>query len=290
MENSLKNNYLNLKKSEELIRDIPMNTFQKTRYVCGENLENLPKRTNPTPRGFFAANALRIQMVATKLAQVGFYSEVEEEQEARREVEMVHPCHKYGSTVNRAAQPELEEIEEAKRCQIRTATAVRDTSIYGDASMYSAITSHSTYVKRVSAEREEPIEPPAIPKPIAIPKKPEVTPKEKITSNTKVLGDTGSSWSSAVSGPSLATTTATLTSIVKSQGKPLRQRINENLIKNGKMSSVVLDQKGPLVTDSAGPSGTSMETPLDESQDFPTNELLKLVFKILYFITIIRHI
>ena len=58
-------------------------------------------------------------------------------------------------------------------------------------------------------------------------------PKEKITSNTKVLEDgTGSQWSDISSGPSLATTTATIASIQKSESK-IRHQMNLNLkIKN----------------------------------------------------------
>ena len=219
-----------------------MNTFERTRYICGENLSILRKGSNPSPRGFFAANALRLTMVASRLSQTGFYSEVEEEQEARKELDMVHPSFKYGAAINETAQPETSELEEAKRCQIMAAKAIRDVSTYGDASMYSAITDHTTYVKRVAPIRDEPVEPKEMPKPVA-PKIVENPPKEKITTNVSVLQDTGSSWSSVVSNrTSMATTTATMASIVRSHGpkmSPLRQRLNENLIKAGKEKSVV---------------------------------------------------
>ena len=239
-----------------------MNTFEKTRYLCGEDLDILPKNSNPAPRGFYAANALRLTMVATRLAQSGFYSIIEEEQEARKEVDMVHPSHKYGAAVNQSAQPESADLEEAKRCQIMAAKAVRDVSTYGDSSIYSAITNHSTYVKRVAAIKEEPEEPVEVPK-IMVPKKVEDTPKEKITSNVAVLGDTGSTWSSVVTGTSLATTTATLTSIVKSQGRPLRQKLNDNLIKHNKAKSVVID-----ISDMPALEGDTEAA--DDTEDTPT--------------------
>ena len=60
-------------------------------------------------------------------------------------------------------------------------------------------------------------------------------PKEKITSRISVLGDTGSSWSSVASGPSLATTTATIASIAKSTGSKIHQRIQLALEAKGKL-------------------------------------------------------
>ena len=230
-----------------------MSTFEKTRYICGENLSLLKKGANPTPRGFYAANALRLTMVATRLSKSGFYSEVEEEREARKELDMVHPALQYGAAINEAAQPEPSELEEAKRCQIMAAKAIRDVSTYGNSSIYSAITDHTTYVERVAPIREEPEEPKEMPK-LKATKVLENPPKEKITSNVSALQDTGSSWSSIVSkNTSLATTTATLASIVRSQGpkmSPLRQRLNENLIKAGKSKSVVIpDEDLPELED-----------------------------------------
>ena len=114
-----------------------MTTLEKTRYVLGDKFELLPKGQLPKPRGFLAANAKRFAMIATKLAQTGEYTDVEEELEARREKEMVHPCARYGSLVNVMTRSEPEDLEEAKRNQIRAAKAIRDVSTYDASSLYS---------------------------------------------------------------------------------------------------------------------------------------------------------
>ena len=93
-------------------------------------------------------------------------------------------------------------------------------------------------------ERSKPtevVEPAPMPKPLP-PKKIE-EPVEKITSRISVLGDTGSSWSSVVSGTSLATTTATITSITKSTDSKLKQRLTAALVRKGKLPPPGLEEE-----------------------------------------------
>lgn len=80
-------------------------------------------------------------------------------------------------------------------------------------------------------------EPKAMPKPLP-PNR--IEPKEKITSNTKVLQDgTGSSWSDISTGTSLATTTATIASIQKSESRSKIQH-ELNLRMAGRKSKIEL--------------------------------------------------
>ena len=114
-----------------------MTTIERTRYALGDRLDLLPKGRRPPPRSFYAVNSKRIAMVASRLAQVGEYSQMEEELQARMEKEMVHPCARYGATVNVNARAESEPMDEARRNQIRASQAIRDVSVYGDDSLYS---------------------------------------------------------------------------------------------------------------------------------------------------------
>ena len=123
--------------SRELIWDIPMSTFEKSRYALGDKLELWAKGKRPPSRGFLTINAKRIAMIATRLGQQGEYSSVEEEMEARAEKEMVHPAAIYGASVNVNARAEPENLDEARRIQIYAAQAIRDVSLYGDTSLYS---------------------------------------------------------------------------------------------------------------------------------------------------------
>ena len=121
--------------SKRLIRDIPMNTFRKSRYAFGDKLELISKGHRPPPRGFLAVNARKLAMIATRLSQTGDYTDIEEERESRMEMEMVKPCLKFGLLAN--ARPVPESIDQAVRTQVRTAKALRDVSIYGDSSIWS---------------------------------------------------------------------------------------------------------------------------------------------------------
>lgn len=125
--------------SRALIWDIPMSTFEKSRYALGDKLELWAKGKKPPARGFLTINAKRMVMIATRLAQVGEYSSVEEEMEARAEKEMVHPAAIYGAAVNTLARAEPEDLDEARRMQIYAAQAIRDVSLYGDTSLYSGM-------------------------------------------------------------------------------------------------------------------------------------------------------
>ena len=114
-----------------------MTTFEKSRYALGDKIELVRKGHRPPPRSFLAVNAKRMAMIGTRLAQTGSYSKVEEELEARQELEMVRPCARYGSSVNFRARSEPELLDQAKKSQIAAAQAIRAVSVYGDHSLYS---------------------------------------------------------------------------------------------------------------------------------------------------------
>ena len=116
-----------------------MHTYQKFRYGLGEKLELRASGERPPPRGFFAVNAIRIALIGSKLAQSGEFTMLEEELQARREKDMVHACARYGTLVNTQARSVPENLDEARRNQIRAAQAIRDTSVYGDDSIFSGI-------------------------------------------------------------------------------------------------------------------------------------------------------
>ena len=123
--------------NSNLIVDIPMLTYEKTRYAVGDRLELLPKGSKPPSRGLFTVNAWMITNIATRLGQQGFYTRAEEQLEAEKEKLMVFPSLQYGSRVNQNARPDQETLDEAKRSQIRAAKAIRDVSIYGKSSIHS---------------------------------------------------------------------------------------------------------------------------------------------------------
>ena len=114
-----------------------MSTFEKSRYALGDKIELVRKGHRPPPRSFLAVNAKRMAMIATRLSQTGNYSKVEEELEARQELEMVRPCARYGSTVNVNARSVPDFLDQAKKSQIAAAQAIRAVSAYGDLSLYS---------------------------------------------------------------------------------------------------------------------------------------------------------
>ena len=114
-----------------------MSTFEKSHYALGDKLELVRKGHRPPPRGFFAVNAKRLAMIATRLAEYGEYSPIEEEKEARLEVQMVKPCAKYGANVNLNARAMSDALDQAKKSQLAAAQAIRAVSVYGDASLYS---------------------------------------------------------------------------------------------------------------------------------------------------------
>ena len=220
--------------SEKLIWQFPMLTYNKTRYAAGDKLELLSKSTKPPSRGLSTVNAWTITSIATRLGQTGEYSVQEEELEAQKELEMVHPSYKYGASVNQQAQADSVDLDEAKSNQIRTFKAVRAMSTFGESTVQSTITCISQFMRDPR--------PPAPDVPVQEkikPKKAEpVEPKEKITSNVDVLGDTGSVWSSVATGTSMATTTANFSKISCQSVTPLRARINRELAKKGKEKSI----------------------------------------------------
>ena len=123
--------------SEKCIREIPMTTFEKSHYALGDKLELVRKGHRPPSRGFLAVNAKKLAMIATRLAQTGFYSPIEEEKEARLEMEMVRPCAKYGTAVNTNARPLSDAMDQARKSQIAATQAIRAVSVYGETSLYS---------------------------------------------------------------------------------------------------------------------------------------------------------
>ena len=114
-----------------------MATFEKSHYALGDKLELVRKGHRPPSRGFLAVNAKRLTMIATRLAQTGTYSQIEEEREARMEKEMVRPCAKYGANVNVNARAMSDVLDQAKKSQIAAAQAIRAVSVYNDHSLYS---------------------------------------------------------------------------------------------------------------------------------------------------------
>ena len=123
--------------NEKLVREIPMNTIEKTRYSTGDRLELLPNRQRPPPRTWPVVNAWRFASIATKFTNEGVYSDLEEELQARQEKNMVHPSYKYGQSVYNRAMPDSYDLNEAKADQIKAAQAIRDTSIYDTSSVRS---------------------------------------------------------------------------------------------------------------------------------------------------------
>ena len=214
-----------------------MLTYKKSRYGAGDKLELLSSGAKPPPRTLMTVNAWTITSIATRCGQVGEYSVAEELAEAKKELEMVHPAFHYGASVNRNAQAETVDLDTAKSNQVRMFNALRARSTYGDSSAQSTIS-------RISKFMKDPM-PPASNFPEQEQQKvqkPEASaPKEKITSNTDILGDTGSQWSSILTGPSMATTTANFSRISRKTATPLRARINSELEKKGKGHSVPQD-------------------------------------------------
>ena len=123
--------------SEKLIKEIPMNTIEKSRYSTGDKLDLQSSNSRPPPRGWGTVNAWRFANIATRVSQLGNYSEVEEELEARREREMVRPSFQYGRQVNPMAQMDSVNYEELRRNQLRAARALRAESICGDSTIFS---------------------------------------------------------------------------------------------------------------------------------------------------------
>ena len=209
-----------------------MATYEKTRYAVGDKLELLSKGSRPPARSFSAVNAWTITNIATRLGQVGEYSAKEEEEEAERERDMVRPSLQYGALINLDARPDPELLDEARRNQIRTSRAIRDVSVYDQSALSSALTSISVFLDRQQPESLIPSRKKT--QPVQAPK---ISSTEKITSNLQVLQDgTGSDWTDVESGPSLATTTGTISGL--SRRSRLRERIDFNLQKKGKTHSI----------------------------------------------------
>ena len=119
-----------------------MNTIEKSRYSTGDKLELQPSNSRPPPRGWATVNAWRFANIATRVSQLGNYSEVEEELEARKEREMVRPSFKYGRQVNPSAQVDTNDYEEIRRNQLRAARVLRAESICGDSTVFSGKTNN----------------------------------------------------------------------------------------------------------------------------------------------------
>ena len=113
--------------SEKLIWEIPMKTFEKTRYAAGDKLELLQKGRHPPPRGLATVNAWTITSIATRLGQVGHFTPAEEAQQTELEKQMVRPSFRYGSLVNQDARPDPNTLDQARREQIRAFNALRDS-------------------------------------------------------------------------------------------------------------------------------------------------------------------
>ena len=209
-----------------------MTTFEKTRYAVGDKLELLSKGSKPPARSLTAVNAWTLANIATRLGQTGVYSSKEEQEERSKEADMVRPSLQYGALVNLDARPDPELLDEARRNQIRASRAIRDVSVYDEQSLSSALTSISVFLDRPQPTRPDVKLTENTPGPST-----QKATTEKITSNLKVLQDgTGSDWTSVDSGPSLATTTATISGL--SHRSRLRERIDFNLQKKGKLSSI----------------------------------------------------
>ena len=219
---------------EKLIWQIPMRTYKKSRYGAGDKLELLGSGSKPPPRTLTTVNAWTITNIATRLGQQGEYSVEEEREEAKRELDMVHPAFHYGSSVNRNAQADTVDLAMAKSNQIRAFNAIRARSTYGESTAQSTISRISKFMKdpMPPAANFPDQEQPKVTKP------PASEPKEKITSNLDILGDTGSQWSSIGTGPSMATTTANFSLISKKTKTRLRDRIDRELEKKGKGHSI----------------------------------------------------
>ena len=123
--------------SEKLIVEIPMSTIEKSRYSTGDKLELQPTDSRPPPRGWATVNAWRFANIATQVSRSGFYSEVEEELEARKELEMVKPSTKFGRMVNPSARMDSDSLENIRRAQLRAAQEMRAESLCGESTVRS---------------------------------------------------------------------------------------------------------------------------------------------------------
>ena len=251
-----------------------MITFEKTRYAAGDKLELLPRGSRPPSRTFSTVNAWLITSIATRLGQVGYYTAQEEQAEIKAEMEMVHPSFKYGAAVSLDARPDPAVLDQAKRDQAKAFRTVRDMSVYGESTVRSALTSLSAFMKQSEPEMVKSSNPKTK---ITLKPKDE---REKITSNIKVLGDTGSTWSSATSGTSLATTTATITGSVKGL-TPLRKALNDRLKFKGKLSSIPKNNLDEISSDDtyvepdAISSGSSATETLNEGMCLDVDDTIE---------------
>ena len=254
-----------------------MITYEKTHYAVGDKLELLPRGSKPPSRTFSVVNAWFITSIATRLGQVGTYSAQEEQEEVEAELEMVHPSFKYGAAVSLDARPDPEVLDQAKRDQVKAFNNIRNMSVCGESTVHSALTGLSAFMQN---EDPEPIKDPK-PK-VKISTRPKEE-REKITSNVKVLGDTGSNWSSVTSGPSLATTTATLRGSVNS-GKGLtrlRKALNDRLKFKGKLSSIPppkvdeISSNETYVEPDAISSGSSDTVTLNQARNLDVDDTLE---------------
>ena len=112
-----------------------MKTFSRTRYAAGDKLELLPKGRHPPPRGLATVNAFTITSIATRLGQMGFFTQAEEAQQVELEKQMVRPSFKYGSLVNQNARPDPATLNRARQRQIRMFNALRDSPMMDEESI-----------------------------------------------------------------------------------------------------------------------------------------------------------
>ena len=123
--------------NEKLMWEFPMKTYEKTRYAVGDKLELLAHGRHPPPRGLATVNAWTITSIATRLGQVGNFSQAEEIQQIELEKQMVRPSFKYGTLVNQDARPDPQTLDRARREQIRVYNALRDSPMMDENSVIS---------------------------------------------------------------------------------------------------------------------------------------------------------
>ena len=112
-----------------------MKTYNKTRYAAGDKLELLPKGRHPPPRALSTVNAYTITSIATRLGQLGEFTQAEEAQQIELEKQMVRPSFKYGSLVNQNARPDPNTLDRARQQQIRVLNALRDSPMMDEQSL-----------------------------------------------------------------------------------------------------------------------------------------------------------
>ena len=92
---------------EKLITTFPMQTYQKTRYYVGQNLDLYPNGKLPPPKSLFTTNAKRFANVAMQLSATGCFSEEEERRIYLEQTQdMIRPAEKFGAMEIKSDQPD----------------------------------------------------------------------------------------------------------------------------------------------------------------------------------------